>query len=145
MNLLRHRISAFSSRCVYRTKKYNSFLWKTKGFISNYGELRFLLGSKLIIPDTESFLKNMINDGFVRARLEIPYFIKGTNGKAGYDLFNNMEKNKTLLLVEHIGYNKDSLKKLCNNIGIKAEDTKRKKRGYGNLVRDYLIKVKIGY
>jgi len=145
MELLRHRILAFSSRCVYRTKKYNSFLWKTKGFISNYSELRFLLESNLIMPDTEYFLKNMINDGFARAGLSTPYFIKGTHGKAGYNLYNNMNVNKTLLLVEHIGYNKSSLKKICYNIGIKIEDIKGKKRGYGNLVRTYLIKVKVGY
>jgi hypothetical protein len=145
MELLRHRILAFSSRCVYRTKKYNSFLWKTKGLISNYSELRFLLGSNLIIPDTDYFLKNMINDGFARAGLSTPYFIKGTQGKAGYNLYNNMNVNKTLLLVEHIGYNKSSLKKICYNIGIKSDDIKGKKRGYGNLVRTYLIKVKVGY
>ena len=145
IDLLRHRISAFSSRCVYRTKKYNSFLWKTKGFISNYGELRFLLGSNLIIPDTELFLKNMIIDGFTRAGLSLPYFIKGTNNKAGYDLYNNMNANKTLLFVEHIGYNKASLERLCRNIGIKIVDTNGKKRRYGNLVRDYLIEVKVGY
>jgi hypothetical protein len=136
MELLRHRISAFSSRCVYRVKKFKSTLWKTKGFISNYCELRFLLDSDYIIPDTDRFLKNMIIDGFIRAGIPLPYFINGARGKAGYNLFHNMKVNKTLLFVENIGYDKNSLKKICNSIGIKSEDVKRKKRGYGNLVKD---------
>jgi len=65
--------------------------------------------------------------------------------KAGYNLFHNMKVNKTLLLVEKIGYNIDSLEDLCKQVGVSPTDASGRRRGYGNLIRDYLIKVKVGY
>jgi hypothetical protein len=64
---------------------------------------------------------------------------------SGYNLFDNMKRNKTLLLVKHIGYDYQALVKLCDSIGINGTDSKGVKRGYGTLVRDYLIKTKVGY
>ena len=63
----------------------------------------------------------------------------------GYNLFENMKRNKTILLVDNIGYDYSSLKNLCKQIDISDTDACGKKRGYGTLVRDYLIKVKVGY
>jgi hypothetical protein len=141
MELLRHRIAAFSSRTVYMSKKFKSNVWKTKGFINNYGELRFLIGTGLIHSDTESFLQNMIEDAFTRNAVALPYFLLGAaTNQRGYNLLKNMEANRTLLLVEHIGYDKAGLEKLCLQIDIGVTD-----KGYGNLVREYLIKTKVGY
>ena len=58
--LLRHRVAAFSSREVYLSTKHQTSVWKVKGFISNYGELRFLLGTTKLHPETDSYLKNMV-------------------------------------------------------------------------------------
>jgi hypothetical protein len=145
LELLRHRIAAFTSRTVYHNKRFRSDVWKVKGFISNYGELRYMLNTSLIENDTEIFLKNMVHDAFVRAGMSLPYFMVGSRGKTGYSLFENMRTNKTLLLVDHIGYNYRALIKLCNKIGINGTDKNGVKRGYGSLVREYLIKTKIGY
>lgn len=145
LELLRHRIAAFSSREVYLNKRFRSNVWKVKGFISNYGELRYLLGTDLVHNDTEVFLKNMIDDAFLRAGITKPYFLTGAQASSGYNLFENMKSNKTILLVDHIGYDYNSLVKLCSQIGISNFDSNGKRRGYGTLVRDYLIKVKVGY
>jgi hypothetical protein len=140
MELLRHRIAGFTSRTVYMSKKSNKNIWRAKGFINNYGELRFLVKTSLLRPDTKKFLANMVEDAFSRNGMALPYFLKEAKTRNSYNLLNNMETNKTLLLVEHVGYDKAGLEKLCKQIGI---NTIRK--GYGNLVREYLIKIKVGY
>lgn len=145
LELLRHRILAFTSREVYRNKKFRADVWKVKGFISNYGELRYLLDTGFIKADTEYFLKNMVEEAFTRATIVLPYFLKGSHGRAGYNLFENMKRNKTLLFIEHIGYDYDALVKLCKQIEISETDKNGKRRGYNSLVREYLIKAKVGY
>lgn len=141
LELLRHRIMAFASREVYISKHFKSNVWKVKGFISNYGELRYLLDSPLLESDTKAFLQNMIKERFNSNGVPLPYFLK-TNG---YNLFENLKRNKTLLLVDTIGYDYESLSKLCQSVGINPIGIDGKRRGYGTLVRDYLIKVKVGY
>ena len=143
--LLRHRIAAFTSRSVYRINRFKTIIWKTKGFIGNYGELRYLLDTPLIDARTKTFLEHMVENAFQRALLPIPYFLKGSIGKSGYNLFENMKINKTLLFVDRIGYSKHALEELCSQIGINLVDKNGKTRGYGQLVREYLIKVKVGY
>lgn len=59
------------------------------------------------------------------------------------DLLNRYEMD--LVLVDHIGYDYKSLVNLCKQIGINNIDVNGKRRGYGTLVRDYLIKVRVGY
>ena len=146
LELLRHRIAAFSSREVYLTRHFRSNVWRVKGFISNYGELRYLLETGLIEDKTENYLKNMVSDAFDRAKIPKPYFLMGnTKLDCGYNLYGNMKSNKTILLVDHIGYDYKALAYLCEQIGIKHIDAHGKRRGYGTLVRDYLIKVKVGY
>ena len=143
--LLRHRVAAFTSREVYMSVRYRQDVWKVKGFISNYGELRTVLGTKMIHPDTEYFLKNMVIDAFNSAGI-LPYFIKGSpNTKPGYCLYENMRVNKTILLVDGIGYDYEALVKLCGKVGISNLDASGKKRRYGSLVHDYLIKTNVGY
>ena len=55
-----------------------------------------------------------------------------------------MQKNKTLLLVDGIGYDYRALVNLCNQIGISNFEVGGEKRTYSSLVREYLIKVKVG-
>lgn len=146
MELLRHRITAFTSRVVYQSGCYGQIVWKAKGIIVNYGELRYLLGSGLVDRDTERFLKDMVTDAFKRAGFtKLPYFLKGSSNRVGHNLFYNMKKNKTLLLVENIGYSKNALEQLCKQVCVGLTDCNGNTRGYGNLVRDYLIKLKVGY
>lgn len=141
LELLRQRIMAFTSREVYISKYYKSNVWKVKGFISNYNELRYFIDTPLLEEQTKEFLKNIIIDCFNNNGVPQPYFLK-TNG---YNLLENLRNNKTLLLVDTIGYDYKSLSALCARIGINSFDTNGKKRGYGTLVREYLIKVKVGY
>lgn len=146
LELLRHKIAAFASREVYMTKHFRSNVWRVKGFISNYGELRYFLDTGLIETSTESYLKNMIDDAFDRARIDKPYFLMGgAKLNCGYNLYGNMKANKTILLVDHIGYDYKSLVALCKQIGINNTDKSGKRRGYGTLVREYLITVRVGY
>ncbi|MBU5592998.1 hypothetical protein KQI89_14700 [Clostridium sp. MSJ-4] len=144
LELLRHRLLAFSCREVYITKKFKSDIWKVKGFISNYGELRYLLNTGLVESDTETFLKDVIYDSFSRLGLAHPYFLKGDSRNA-YSLYHNMLQNKTLLFEPHIGYSEIALSNLCKKIDISLVDSLGHRRGYGTLVRDYLIKTKVGY
>jgi hypothetical protein len=140
IELLRHRIAAFASRTVYVSKKYSSNAWKAKGFINNYGELRFLIGTPLLHPDTKIFLEKMIEEAFPRNAVALPYFLIEASNQRGYNLLKNMEANRTLLLVEYVGYDKAGLEKLCNQIDITITG-----KGYRTLVREYLIKTKVGY
>lgn len=145
LELLRHRIAAFTSRQVYITHHKNKNIWHVKGFISNYGELRFFLDTRLIESQTASFLHNMIFDAFRRAQLSMfPYFLKGKS-KDSYSLYTNMKSNKTFLFVQNIGYDYQSLVKLCKKIGINNYTTDNRRRSYNSLVKDYLIKVRVGY
>lgn len=145
LELLRHRLAAFTCRTVYLRKQNNSTVWKVKGFISNYGELRYMLDAGLVEEHTYNFLRDMVEEAFTRANTSKPYFING-NGKerCGYNLLGNMKKNKTLLFVDRIGYDYSSLVKMCDKIGIENK-TKEEKLSYSELVRRYLIKVKVGY
>ena len=144
LELLRHRLLAFSCREVYITKKFKSNIWKVKGFISNYGELRYLLNTELVETNTLTFLKDIINDSFSDLGVSLPYFLKGKSRDA-YSLYHNMLKNKTLLFEPHIGYSEVALTNICKKIDIPITDSYGQKRGYGTLVRDYLIKIKVGY
>ena len=145
LELLRHRILAFTCRTVYLRKQNNTTVWKVKGFISNYGELRFMLNAGLVEANTLAFLQNMVEEAFIRANIQKPYFIRGDNAEhGGYNLLGNMKSNKTLLFVDRIGYDYNSLAKLCKKIGIENE-AKGKKLTYSELARRYLIKVKVGY
>ena len=71
----------------------------------------------------------------------MPYFLNVKNtDESIYNLYNNLKKYKTYLFVEKIGINKETLDKMCKQIGIL--DTSK---DYDGLVRDYLIKVKVGH
>ena len=145
IELLRHRVAAFSSREVYLSSKHQTSVWKVKGFISNYGELRFLLGTKRLHPETDLYLKNMVKDAFLQAGFLPGFVVDSDKIDSGYNLYHNMKKNKTLLLVDGIGYDYRALVNLCGQVGISNIEANGKKRTYSSLVRDYLIKVKVGF
>lgn len=139
--LLRHQIKAFSHRSVYMVNHYKSVIWKSKGFISNYCELRDRTNN--LTGETEDFLKKSIIKSFSYNGINPPYFIRCPNklrDQSIYSLYNNLKNNKTLLFVEKIGINFNTLKKMCIQVEI---DTNNK--SYDDLVREYLIKVKVGH
>lgn len=139
IELLRHQIKAFTSRTVYRITKYKTDIWKTKGFISNYCELRYYLDK--LMPNTDKFLKNAIKDSFSRNSITIPYFIKGNESESIYNLYNNLKYNRTLLFVELIGIKMCTLQKMCGQVRVISHVNK----SYDSLAREYLIKVKVGH
>lgn len=132
LTLLEHRIRCFTTRQVYVLRHLKSYTWKTKGLISNYGELRYLTNTELLDKETKSFLSNAIYQIFNEFGGKIPQFV------SNYNLLKNMEKNKTMLFVRGIGYDHKSLIRICKQVGIKP-------KSYDGLVRDYLIKMKVGY
>ncbi len=120
---------------------YKSVIWKSKGFISNYCELRDRTDN--LTGETEDFLKNSIIRSFSNNGINPPYFIRCQNelrDESIYSLYNNLKNNKTLLFVEKIGIDFNTLKKMCIQVEI---DTNNK--SYEDLVREYLIKVKVGH
>lgn len=141
IELLRHKLRAFSSRTVYRRKKYLTKIWKVKGFIFNYNELRYHLNQ--LDTNTEIFLKDGIKDVFLNIGIPQPYFLGGKQEESPYSMYNNLGKNRTLLFEENkkIGIGKETLIAMCNQIGITATGNKR----YDTLLREYLIKIKVGH
>ncbi len=141
MELLRHQIKAFTHRTVYRINRYKSAIWKTKGLISNYCELRYHMDE--LTSETEKFLKTAVFKAFTTNKVKkIPYFLKGKNSNESiYSLYNNMKNYRSLLFVELIGIDRVTLEKMCKQVSI---DVTAKKE-YDGLVRDYLIKVKVGH
>ena len=141
--LLRHRILNFARRQVYLAKHYNGLIWKVKGFISNYGELRYLLDDRQHIEQsTIKFLENAIIDAFNDCGCKVPPYLKG-NKK--YQLLESMKRNRTMLFVEEIGHSRTGLVKLCKEIGIEASCKGGELKSYDRLVKEYLVKVKVGF
>lgn len=69
-----------------------------------------MLETDLIDGATKSFLKDLVTNAFTNAGFTtLPYFMSGSLGKSGYNLFENMKKNKTFLFVERIGYSEPAL------------------------------------
>lgn len=138
LELLRHQIKAFSHRTVYRVNRYNTMIWKNKGFISNYCELRYRMEN--LTPETKDFLQNVIIKAFPNNGITPPYFMKGKKQESVYSLYNNMQKYRTLLFVDTIGIGFETLQKMCVQLNITIAD-----KSYNDLVREYLIKVKVGH
>lgn len=141
IEILRHRLKAFSCRTVYRREKYSNKIWKTKGFVSNYNELRYYLDK--LDSNTKSFLENGISDALSSISVDKPYFLKGKPEESPYSLYYNLKRNRTLLFEENdrIGINIATLVKMCKQVGIISTDNK----SYNALLREYLIKIRIGH
>lgn len=153
VELLRQRLRAFTSRVVYVSKYSSGNVWKVKGFISNYSELRYFEDNKTLEKNTVDFLKNMVIREFQSQRNPIPYFLtmyttsdrEKRNAASGYDLYKNMKSNRTLLFVEGIGYDYDALQKLCQKVHIRPIDSNGIRKSYNELVKEYLIRMKVGF
>ena len=141
LELLRLRIAAFTSRTVYLEVHSNVPVWKVKGIIANYSQLRYYAKAELLDLDTKSFLKNMVTDALIRAKVPLPYFIRGSFEKSGYNLYYNLLANKSWIFVNHVGYDMKTLKQLCVKAGIDVV----KEAKYDSLVRQFLIRIKVGY
>ncbi|WP_461811435.1 reverse transcriptase domain-containing protein [Faecalimonas sp.] len=139
MQLMRHQIKAFTHRTVYRVNRYKNVIWKSKGFISNYCELRYRMDE--LTPATKKFLKTAVFKAFSNNGIKLPYFLRCSQDESIYSLYNNMKNYRTLLFVESIGIGYSTLEKMCGQVGISTNPIK----DYDGLVRDYLITVKIGH
>lgn len=138
--LLRHVIKAYSSRVVYRVPKFKSMNWKEKGLISNYNELGNVI--EYLNDDTKEFLKNIYFTAARALKITPPGYLKSTTSSlSGYNIYNNLKRNRTLLFVEGIGISKATLEKMCTQIGISFN----KNSTYEQLTKMYLNKIKIGY
>lgn len=153
VELLRLRLGAFTSRVVYVSKYSSGNVWKTKGFVSNYSELRYFVEGRTLEKQTADFLKNMVIWEFQRQKIPIPFFLamyatsdaSKRNAASGYDLYKNLKSNRTLLFVEGIGYDYDALEKLCERVHIRPTDSNGIRKSYNGLVKEYLIKMKVGF
>lgn len=137
LELLRQRILFFTRRivyCVHDTNNRN--VWISKGIVSNYNELRHF--EKILDGSTIDFLKQCVKKGFNKYKVTIPYFIKN-NSSLSYELYNNLMKNKSLILDERIGMSKKDLVKNCKKIGIVVNEHEE----YDDILDKYLEKIGI--
>ena len=141
MNILRHKLKSFVSRIVYRRKRYSQMIWISKGFISNYNELRFHMSQ--LDEKTKLFLNNAVIDSFGRNNLSLPYFIESNPASSRYTLYFCLKNNKTLIFEnsKQIGINLHTLRQMCSQVGVKNVEKKQ----YYALVREYLITVGVGH
>lgn len=136
---LKHRIRAFTHRSVYRVKRGKELIWKNKGFVANYGELRYHMGE--LTDKTREFLQNGIRNAFDEQGVSVPYYLSPKDQNTSFSLYNNLAKNRTLIFVQMIGIDQDTLKKMCMQVDI---DT-RKLDSYDKMVCAYLNEVGVGY
>lgn len=135
--LLRQKIKAFCHRIVYLSTHKNNIIWKSKGIIANYKELHYHLSE--LIPDTKTFLEDAVKDAFNKNNLPLPYYLKSYNNS--YNLFHTFKHKKSMIFVEHIGYDIKTLKKLAQKIGIHNTND----LNYNQILGRYLIALKVGF
>ena len=135
--LLRQKVKAFCHRIVYLSSHKNEIIWKSRGLIANYKELQYHLSN--LIPSTKDFLENAVKDAFNYNQIPLPYYLK--SDKNSYTLLNTLEKEKSMIFVEHIGYDLNTLRKLAKRIGIREAD----KLNYNKILAKYLIALKVGF
>lgn len=144
MELLRQKIKAFCFRIVYRVNKKNMILWKDKGFIANYSELRYR--TENLTKETEMFLKNAVKNAFGKNEVKLPYFLKESKKPICeeeniYNLYNNLKRYKSLIFIDEIGIKKETLIKLCRRLNMYIEDTD----SYEHILQEYLLTIKVGH
>jgi hypothetical protein len=136
-NVLRHRLKTYCARVVYRIKRYKTMIWKSKGFISNYNELKNHMEE--LTTETSEFLKNAVVDAFNERGCKIPFFLKNREEETPFSLFNGLRKNRAIILDQTIGLNLKAIRNLCREVGI----TSVGKYSYDRCVREYLITMKL--
>lgn len=140
VELLRHRVKAFSSRVVYTSplNKENSE-WITKGIIANYNELRYHLDD--LDDNTEEFLKNIYYEIMAELGInKIPYFFNINDIESSYILYSTMRRNRSMIFDPKIGIKINHLVQQIRKI----EPTYVvNKRTYYQITKDYLDLLKI--
>lgn len=140
IELLRHRIKAFSTRVVYSFPlNGESYDWITKGIISNYNELRYHLDD--LDDITEDFLKNVYYK--VMDELSIttePYFFNKNDKESIYNLYSTMKRNRSMILDEKIGL---KINQLVGEIKKIDPTYNGNKKAYYQITKDYLNLLKI--
>lgn len=74
VELLRLRLGTFTSRVVYVSKYSSGNVWKTKGFVSNYSELRYFEEGKTLEKQTADFLKIWLYGNFNARKFQFRIF-----------------------------------------------------------------------
>lgn len=140
IELLRQRIKIYSARIVIgRTIGSSTFDWLTKGIVANYNELQHHMDA--LMPDTESFLKNLYFNLMNNHRVNIPYFlIQSATEDSVYSIYSNMKRNRSIIFQDNIGVSRSTLVKWIEKIDPSYTDSGK---DYYRVVVDYLSMIKI--
>lgn len=129
IELLRQRLIYFVSRVVFYNKYkscYQLGSWDVTGISSNYYLLKEDIIRNNIECETSKFLKNIVYKTLQsKTRGEKLYFINENTSK-NYNIWNSIEKSKSIVFHSKIGWSKAHLCKQIRKIGYKGE--LRKKR-----------------
>jgi len=137
---LRLILKCLSRRCVYTVSRNNDInKWISKGITHNYGDLFYF---KNVDKSTASYLSALFIKIFKELNLDLPNYLKSKSSAIGYNLFENIKKNKAIIFDEKIGVSISDLKKWIKivNPGYNTDN-----RRYFELVKEFLIKCHVGY
>lgn len=167
VEILRQRLAIFTRRIVYQKKFHRSVIWNVHGFIHTYGQLRDLIISNLaekeeekrkraiiIEESTRKWMESVVVDSFQECEVPLPYFMSKSrhffNGYSNseveiegykYNLLYNMNHNRSVVLVDEIGYSLDAFRQLVMKIGLESKSNDGEDFSYGFLIRKYLSKI----
>lgn len=138
---LRLILKCLSRRCVYTTVSKNNDInkWISKGISYNYGDLLYF---NKVDPTTKDFLSKLYINIFNDLKIPLPNYLKSSSSAIGYDLYENIQKNKAIIFDEKIGVSESVLKNWINIVN-PIYNFKNKK--YYELVKEFLIRCHIGY
>lgn len=107
-------LKLYSRRIVFSYNLNGKKLWKCQGFCYNYGQIR-LFGEN-IDDETKNFLNNIYENCYRDLNLPLPNFLSNKIVDNGYNLQNNIIKNKALVFDEKIGIGIDKLREFVKAI-----------------------------
>lgn len=133
---LRVILKHLTRRVVYSVNNKNKKTWFSRGFAYNYG----LIGrdKNKIDDSTALFLKNFFDDIYKELNLPMPSFLSNKITDNGFNLYNNITKNKALVYDEKIGLPKE---KLIFDLNILKSKNANEKLSYNQLLKIILEKV----
>ena len=125
---------------MYTVSKNNDInKWISKGISYNYGDLLYF---NKVDPTTKDFLSKLYINIFNDLKIPLPNYLKSSSSAIGYDLYENIQKNKAIIFDEKIGVSESVLKNWINIVN-PIYNFKNKK--YYELVKEFLIRCHIGY
>ena len=137
---LRIILKCLSRRCVYTVSKNNDVnKWISKGITYNYKELFYFGNVEL---STKKFLSELYINIFKELSFKLPNFLKSSSSALGYNLYENIQKNKSIIFDEKIGVGIEDLR---NWVKIVNPNYNVDNKKYFELVKEFLIKCNIGY